>query len=82
MPVYTTLVGYSGERPTNEPSEELKAEYNGLKWPCKSETVTAHYTKYEFFDKVKLEIELPEDVGFVNIKPEAAAEKVKLIKKI
>lgn len=78
LPVYTTLVGYSGERPTNEPSEALKAEYNGLKWQCKSETVTAYYTKCEFFENVKLEIELPKDVEFVSIKPESAAEKVKL----
>jgi len=74
--VYTTLVGFSGERPASEPTEALRAEYNGLKWPCKSETVTAHYAKYEFADKVKAEIELPNGVEFVNIKPESAKDKV------
>ena len=74
---FTTLVGYSGERPEGEPPEALKAEYNGLNWPCKSETVTAYYTKYEFQNTAKLEIELPETVEFVNIKPESAAKLVK-----
>lgn len=75
--VYTTLVGYSGESPVGEPSEELKAEYNGLKWNCKSETVKAYYTKYEFSGTAELVITLPEGTEFVNIKPESAADKVR-----
>ena len=73
----TTLVGYSGERPEGEPSEELKAEYNGLKWPCKSETVTAYYTKYEFIDTAKLVIDVPETVEFVTVRPESASRLVR-----
>ncbi len=74
--VVTTLVGFSGERPSQEPSEALLSEYNGLKWPCKSETVTAYYAKYEFTDSAAVEIELPDNVESVKIKPESASEKV------
>lgn len=74
--VNTTLVGYSGERPEGEPAEDIKAEYNGLKWSCKSETVTAYYTKYEFRDIAKLEIGVPENVEFVSIKPDSASKLV------
>lgn len=73
--VFTTLVGYSGKRPVHEPSQDLTREYNGLSWACKSETVTAHYTKYEFEKTAELLIEMP-GVSFVNIKPDSAAEKV------
>lgn len=76
IPVYTTLVGYSGTAPEGFPSEEILSEYNGLKWKCRSEAVTAYYAKYEFESEAKLEIALPEGTAFVKIKPEKYSDRV------
>lgn len=84
IPVYQTLTGYMRTRDAApaelEMEESVLETFNGLgtETKCRAKNVKNYYVAHTFRQQTVVEILLPEAVSQITVKPESAADKVKI----
>ena len=84
LPVYMTLTGYMRTRDAEPVEMEMKEDvlktFNGLgvNTKCRAKSMKTHYVAHTFQKHTTVEIVLPASVTQITIKPESAADHVRV----